>query len=605
MKFFDTEKIKNFLLPRERVVLFSDISDDKRKISDGVRSRITSLVDSWDGYCHREYGDTYGEFYENGNRCNFEDVYINRRAHLIDMVIYEVFIGGGKYYAAIENMIRKICDEDLWCVPSHTKHNKSSEASSHIIELYAAETASVLAVASYYLADKLSHDIKGLIAEKIEERMFTPYTETDKYGWMGVDGHKVNNWNPWINTNVCFCAALVCEDEERYRNLVIRAAALTENYINSLPEDSLCDEGARYWVLSAGCLFDMCEILYDLTGGALDLTKTRVLWNACDYITGIYDEYGHPANFADATFDFYPECALIVRMGERTGNDLLRDMGRSLYRDDSLRIYHDNFYRQIKDIYTASSITPIDNFKYPEMKLLRGINICTMRKNGFLFSLKANHNGESHNHNDIGSFVVYFKGEPIFIDPGVDLYSKISFSKQRFDLWYMRSDFHNVPTIAGKLQSAGEQFAATPLEVSDMSVSTDISGAYGPDLSPWVRRADFSGDFIIVEDSFTQSEGTVMNYMLAEKPIIEGDTIIFKSGVKAILSGVRDIAIEELDITGKNPPDGITGDAPFRIPDERSYLIPKLFEKQWGKKVLYKLSAIPTGDKVTLKIISK
>ena len=169
--------------------------------------------------------------------------------------------------------------------------------------------------------------------------MFFPYTETDGYKWMGTGGQKVNNWNPWINSNVLFCAALVCQDETEYKTLALRACALTENYINSLSDDCLPDEGVRYWHLSGACLFDFSELLYDLTGGKVDLTVSHQVRSTCGYITGMYDEYGQPANFADATIEFYPDWALLTRAGERTGNSLLRDMGRAFARLSPWQIY--------------------------------------------------------------------------------------------------------------------------------------------------------------------------------------------------------------------------------------------------------------------------
>ncbi len=602
MSLFNLEKIEKSLLPRKKVRLFSDILVEKLIVSDEVKDRIKHCAESWDGYVHADYGDSYCEFEKNRNRCNFEDLYINRRAHLIDLAFYEIFVGTGKYLSKIEELVQLICLEKTWCVPAHAGI-KSPGTTKHVLELYASETASVLAIVSGFLGEKLSKEINGLIAEKIDERIFIPYTETDGYRWMGINGHKVNNWNPWINSNIMLCAALICTDENKYRSLVLRAVSLAENYVKSIPEDCLCDEGVRYWNLSGACLFDLSEILYDLTGGEVDLTKSYQVKSACDYLTGMYDEYGNPANYADATVDFYPECALLIRAGERTENGLLRDMGRALYRKDNLRAYHDNFYRQLKDVYTASNIVPLEsNVSYPPCKLLKGINIFTMRKNGFFLSFKANHNGESHNHNDVGSFVVYYKGIKLFVDPGVDLYSGYTFSPDRNSLWYMRSDFHNLPTVGGEIQKAGIKFSATPLVISDMRAEADISGAYGLEKGTYKRSVDFSQSFIVICDSFKETENSVLNYILYEMPRIEGNRLYFSSGVIAEFSGLSDIKAEKIDITGKNPPDGIIADAENRKTDGRSYLIPRLMEKQWGKSELVKITAKPVSNEVTLKI---
>ena len=600
MSLFDLKKISDGLIDRKSIVWFSDIPTEKKTLSAEVTKRITECAESWNGYIHVEFEDRYCEFAEIKNRSNYEDPYINRRACLMDMAFYEIFIGGGKYLDRIEDMTLRILGEKTWCVPSHYK-TKTKETTNHVIELYAAETAAVLAIVHHFLGEKLSPSTNDAIVTAIEERMFVPFTETDKYGWMGADGRPVNNWNPWINSNVILTAALTCRSEETYRALTMRALSFTENYIRSLSDDCLCDEGVRYFALSGACLFDIAEIVFDITGGAVDLTSSREVKQACDYITGMYDEYGNPANFADATIDFYPQCATLTRQGERTGNPTLANMGRALYRPDALRIYHDNFYRQMKDLYTASHITKAEAINYPEAKYLKSINVFTVRRDGFFLSFKANHNGESHNHNDTGNFVIYYKGTPIFIDAGVDFYSGYTFSKDRYDLWYMRSDYHNLPSISGKLQHEGKEYVAGEMKISGTRAEADISGAYGITDQPWIRSAEIKDGCAIITDSFKNSHGTVLNYILKDAPTIEGNKLIFKSGICAELSGVSDVKLTSLDVTGKNPPDNIIGDAANRK-EGRSYLIPRMMNKQWGKSEIYKLTAIPISDTVTLKV---
>ena len=55
--------------------------------------------------------------------------------------------------------------------------------------------------------------------------------------------------------------------------------------------------------------------------------------------------------------------------------------------------------------------------------------------------MKGGHNDESHNHNDVGSFVVYHNGKPILVDPGVGEYTSKTFSKERYTIWTMHSDY--------------------------------------------------------------------------------------------------------------------------------------------------------------------
>jgi hypothetical protein len=68
--------------------------------------------------------------------------------------------------------------------------------------------------------------------------------------------------------------------------------------------------------------------------------------------------------------------------------------------------------------------------------------------NPFIASHGGN-NAESHNHNDVGDFIIYADGAPVIIDAGKGTYMAITFSKNRYTLWYNTSPYHNVPLVNG------------------------------------------------------------------------------------------------------------------------------------------------------------
>jgi hypothetical protein len=72
---------------------------------------------------------------------------------------------------------------------------------------------------------------------------------------------------------------------------------------------------------------------------------------------------------------------------------------------------------------------------------------------------QGGHNDESHN--DIGNYVVYYDGQPLLIDVGRGTYTSKTFSNRRYEIWYNRSDYHNVPTVNGVTQAPGHAFKAT------------------------------------------------------------------------------------------------------------------------------------------------
>jgi len=113
----------------------------------------------------------------------------------------------------------------------------------------------------------------------------------------------------------------------------------------------------------------------------------------------------------------------------------------------------------------------------------------------FYVAAKGGHNNESHNHNDVGNYIVYYDAQPILIDAGVGTYSSKTFdNNQRYKIWTMQSGYHNLPTINGEDQQFGKEFAAKDVSFKSTSrnstLSLDIAGAYpkSSGVKKWIRE---------------------------------------------------------------------------------------------------------------------
>jgi len=104
---------------------------------------------------------------------------------------------------------------------------------------------------------------------------------------------------------------------------------------------------------------------------------------------------------------------------------------------------------------------------------------------------------ESHNHNDVGNFILYVDGLPALIDVGVGTYTAQTFGKDRYKLWYMQSQWHNTPTINGVQQHDGSEYVSHNVKYTKLSnggqFEADIAGAYPieAEVKSWVRKFTF------------------------------------------------------------------------------------------------------------------
>jgi hypothetical protein len=132
---------------------------------------------------------------------------------------------------------------------------------------------------------------------------------------------------------------------------------------------------------------------------------------------------------------------------------------------------------------------------------------------GFFVAAKGGHNAESHNHNDIGNFVIYIDGKPVLVDAGVETYTAKTFSEQRYEIWTMQSAYHSLlPTIEGVQQLPGAEYKATHVRyTADDAAATlilDMAAAYPPTahIDRWQRTVTLQrGKAVQIQDDYTLS----------------------------------------------------------------------------------------------------
>lgn len=193
-----------------------------------------------------------------------------------------------------------------------------------------------------------------------------------------------------------------------------------------------------------------------------------------------------------------------------------RDMFRTLQ-----SLYYSDKMSKVKPVYQSPSYT-----WYPETEFCYMTN-----KNGLFFAAKGGYNNESHNHNDAGTFSLYLNTTPVLIDAGVGTYTRQTFSDERYSIWTMQSNFHNLPMINGVPQKFGSEYKATKVKFDPkrMSYSANIATAYPKEceVKEWIRSYTLTNNELRIEDSFTLNK-TLKNNQI--NFLTWGDTDISKAG---------------------------------------------------------------------------
>ena len=350
------------------------------------------------------------------------------------------------------------------------------------VDLFNAETANLIVWTRYMLQkqfDDFSPDLCQRIDQEIEKRILKPAFEKD-YWWKTAG----MNWNPWICSNWLACV-LICEkDDARKTEAISQIKKATKAFIDAYPEDGGCDEGPGYWDRAAASMFEVLRLLPDFPDN-----KDKIR-NMAAYAYKTYVGNDYYVNFADAHNNKdVQQVDIVYPFGLWLGDQTMREFGAYLGRQKGVLTNPAALYDKSGNFPTLSRelffLRHIRDFiaEQPREPLLKDVwlgnlQIMTARRGNLYVAMKGGHNGESHNHNDVGSFIVYANGKPLFIDPSVGEYTAKTFSKERYDIWTMQSGYHNLPQINGTDQKDGKSFAAKVVNHQNGLLTLDIAGAY-------------------------------------------------------------------------------------------------------------------------------
>ncbi|MCZ2157556.1 MAG: heparinase II/III-family protein [Bryobacterales bacterium] len=464
------------------------------------------------------------DFVRNGNRSRYEALSFSRRYKLADLVLAECVEGNGRFLDQIVDGIWLIAEETFWGVPAHLGMQKHGtglpDVTEPVVDLFAAETAGLLAWVLYLLEPQL-RQVSPLVPDRIRieitRRILDPCLNRN-FAWMGFDTKPPNNWDPWICSN-WLTAALLVETREARRDAAVRKIIqCLDFFLNGYADDGGCDEGPSYWGRAGASLFECLELLYGASGGKLNAFNQPLIHAIGLYICRAHIAGDWYTNFGDASARLQPAGDLIYRYGRRVGDDVMMRHGAwcAFSRDEKAIPSGHGLGRALPALFNLAELR-----RAPRAQaLLRdswfaGIGTMMARARdgsveGLYLAAQAGNNGVSHNHNDVGNFIVFANGEPVLIDAGVGTYTAKTFSDKRYEIWTMQSAYHNCPTIDGVMQQPGGRYASTDVSwrandrVAELQM--DIAHAYpaAAKLESWRRsfRLDRNAGNIEVRDNY-------------------------------------------------------------------------------------------------------
>lgn len=482
--------------------------------------------------------EKFKEFYATGNRLGYERDYFARRARLRDSAL-AFALGIEEDSAPLRRIIEAICSEDTWALPAHTPGNLTAEERERVIDLFAAETAQSLTEIVALLGDSLDEDIRRLAISKAQSRVLSPFiNRTKPYNWESMG----NNWCAVCGGSVGMTAIYLTEDEKELDEILSPLTAVFKSYMESFTDDGACLEGLYYWGYGMIYLTAFLDLYRQRTGKEFDIDYGKFKKMA-SFPQNCFIQRGITVSFSDSSDRDRVYGGLTSYLSAYCGVDTVDNLYRAPFTGDDCG----RWLRAARDIAWTNDT---EESAHTTLKVLTKAQWAVMTEGDYGISFKGGHNGEPHNHNDIGSFTVVKGDEVMICDLGAGEYTKDYFSKERYTIFCNRSMGHSLPIIDDTEQKAGMEYAANEFKAENNTVSAHISAAYGMDnlisLNRGIKITD-TGISLCDDYKLKTKMKITERFITRHSARIEGNRVIIEGNSVSLTltANMGDVSIKE------------------------------------------------------------
>ncbi len=481
-------------------------------------------------------------FARSGDRQADEVPYFARRRKLCAAVLHRCAFPDAGMDEIVDG-IWLLCEESSWVISAHNINQiPGAPAAADVplpdirkpnIDLFSAQTGMILSLAASLLGtelDAVSPLIRKRIREEIRGRILRPFMATDDFWWMGFRRRDLNNWTPWTLSNIMVCAVLSPMPAGKLADLLARACGMLDRYLDVLPADGGCDEGPGYWNMAGGALLDCLILLEKATGGRMSFREDEKIRNILSFPRKVEMAGGWFANFADCDARPFISGERLETAGRMLGDPALAALGtrmRGTVADQLSDVPH--LTRALDLLFHEPAEPTAPAAESREDTWLPDLQVRLVRRGGWILACKGGHNGESHNHNDVGSFILMQDGEPVVVAAGNMVYTAKTFSAERYTLWNVRAGWHNLPVVGTEEELEGAEHGARNVKCTPDGMELNLEAAYSGAAGVRQLKRSFElaaeGLFLTDEGVLSDAKPVTWVFLLRHEPAWENGQI--------------------------------------------------------------------------------
>ena len=429
-----------------------------------------------------------------------------------------------EYYDNLLKSVWAYLDDYTWAPLGHyTKQyygKTPKDFDFGLIDIFASSAALALAEIKSLFQDRFPKLLIDRITYELRRRTIEPYL-TRKYFWETHD----NNW-----TAVCTGAVgsvLIYEAPELYYESRERLHASMKCYLDSYKDDGMCVEGVGYWSFGFGFFVTFAMLEKELTNGEVDWFKEEKVKEISKFIQKTFLQKNVLVSFSDAGIDSPYSFGLPHMLKHIYGDEI-----ENLPPDHGIVVYdntHFNFALRSFIYYSKDFLA--DKMSNDVTYSVENSSYLFKRTENYGFAVKGGNNGESHNHIDVGSFILARNNKQIICDLGAGPYEDGYHTERRYTFFNPSAYAHNIPMLNGVGEdSVRREDVCVNYDWEKERASLEFSNAFGVDFLTKAERAfDFKKDSITMIDTLEvtkETEITERFVSVIEPKIVDGVAVI-------------------------------------------------------------------------------
>ena len=425
-------------------------------------------------------------FAEKGER-NLYEYAFNQHVDALTLHAFNTIVYGDEHLSKLEDALYDVLSIYVWALPAHVPD--INEENYYELDLTSTALGATIATIDCLLGDKLHPQLRKRIDTELRRRILEPFKREI---WHWED--RYNNWTSVCAGSTAVCLMLKYPDE--FDALLPRFSENMRKFIAGFSDDGVCYEGAGYWGYGLSAFVMYALLLKEYTKGQTDYFKDEKVKNICCFFEKV--------TLYPDIITCYGDTGVDIKVNDFLMHSLKKEYPNDIWIPNESRIHipTNQLAQILLYIENYDPDVTADQLKNAEY-YMEHAGWYTKRTPSYSLAARGGWNGDSHNHNDVGSFIFAVDNRQVLIDMGTRYYTKDYFLlPQRYEYLETSSRGHNCPIINGQYQ-ANVPETRSYTSFCDGVFSVDFRELYNiPKLKKLVRRFKATNTSVKVTEEF-------------------------------------------------------------------------------------------------------